>query len=254
MSFEQPTTKTPMHEKARREKGLGYPDRFPVPDEKVLWSTEYPEYQPPYHIDDHVLSHIEGKEGGLGWAHSEDVSQVDLNTLESYEGHIDFDEKGRPLNPHGRTGIEGRGLLGKWGPNFTADSIITRELADGSTEILLIKRDNQQWALPGGIVDKGEKLSATAARELNEETGVNVDMSTAVEVYKGYVDDPRNTDNAWFETSAYHIHLTLEQTSNMRPKAGDDAIDVQWVVVTDELVGNLYANHGELVEAALKNI
>ncbi len=25
-------------------------------------------------------------------------------------------------------------------------------------------------------------------------------------IYKGYVDDPRNTDNAWMETIAYNFH------------------------------------------------
>lgn len=33
---------------------------------------------------------------------------------------------GRPLNPHGRTGMCNRGVLGKWGANFAADPIVTR--------------------------------------------------------------------------------------------------------------------------------
>ena len=33
---------------------------------------------------------------------------------------------GRPRNPIGRTGITGRGQLGKWGPNHAADPIVTR--------------------------------------------------------------------------------------------------------------------------------
>lgn len=33
---------------------------------------------------------------------------------------------GRPLNPQGRTGLKGRGILGKWGPNHAADPIVTR--------------------------------------------------------------------------------------------------------------------------------
>ena len=27
-----------------------------------------------------------------------------------------------------------------------------------------------------------------------------------IQVYKGYVDDPRNTDNAWMETVAMNFH------------------------------------------------
>ena len=26
------------------------------------------------------------------------------------------------------------------------------------------------------------------------------------QVYRGYVDDPRNTDNAWMETQVYNFH------------------------------------------------
>lgn len=33
---------------------------------------------------------------------------------------------GVPVNPIGRTGLRGRGLLGRWGPNHAADPIITR--------------------------------------------------------------------------------------------------------------------------------
>jgi len=33
---------------------------------------------------------------------------------------------GLPLNPIGRTGLSGRGSLGRWGPNHAADPIVTR--------------------------------------------------------------------------------------------------------------------------------
>lgn len=33
---------------------------------------------------------------------------------------------GYPLNPMGRTGISGRGVLGRWGPNHAADPVVTR--------------------------------------------------------------------------------------------------------------------------------
>ena len=31
-------------------------------------------------------------------------------------------------------------------------------------------------------------------------------FANGTEVYKGYSDDPRNTDNAWIETSAFNYH------------------------------------------------
>ena len=33
---------------------------------------------------------------------------------------------GLPLNPEGRTGLCGRGLLGRWGPNHAGDPVVTR--------------------------------------------------------------------------------------------------------------------------------
>lgn len=35
---------------------------------------------------------------------------------------------GIPINPSGRTGVKGRGQLGKWGPNHAADPVVTRFL------------------------------------------------------------------------------------------------------------------------------
>lgn len=35
-------------------------------------------------------------------------------------------QNGLPLNPIGRTGISGRGVLGRWGPNHAADPVVTR--------------------------------------------------------------------------------------------------------------------------------
>ena len=70
---------------------------------------------------------------------------------------IQIDPKsGRPLNPVGRTGMQGRGRLGKWGPNMAADSVVVRELPEkeaaaknrqpGSLEVLMVQRfDTKQW-------------------------------------------------------------------------------------------------------------
>lgn len=43
----------------------------------------------------------------------------------SYAGTYILSE-GRPLNPKGRTGLKGRGVLGRWGPNHAADPVVTR--------------------------------------------------------------------------------------------------------------------------------
>lgn len=43
----------------------------------------------------------------------------------SYTGEYQIKNR-YPLNPFGRTGIAGRGLWGRWGPNHAVDSLVTR--------------------------------------------------------------------------------------------------------------------------------
>ena len=84
-----------------------------------------------------------------------------MRTPGSYEGPLKFDTRSRPLNPRGRTGLEGRGILGKCGANFAADPIVTRVNPETKLiEMLAIQRkDNGEWAIPGGMVDYGEDVS-----------------------------------------------------------------------------------------------
>jgi hypothetical protein len=63
------------------------------------------------------------------------------------------------------------------------------------------------------MVDAGEQVSETLKREFTEEALDGVDdkqldvlWSKGKPIYKGYVDDPRNTDNAWMETVAVNFH------------------------------------------------
>ena len=55
--------------------------------------------------------------------------------------------------------------MGHLSPNSGSEAVVIR---DG--KILLIRRgDNGLWAIPGGLVDVGEPVAATAQRELREE-------------------------------------------------------------------------------------
>lgn len=175
--------------------------------------------------------------------------------------------KPRPRNPVGRTGMTGRGLLGKWGPNLAADPIVTcRSPVTGQLYMVAIKRgDTGDWAIPGGMVDDGELVSRTLMREFTEEAAENSgDMKRVLEeifhkdrattIYKGYVDDPRNTDNAWMETVCVHYHCPSYLAERLRLIPGDDAAEVMWLCIEDNnsRFKNLYASHKQFVEEAMR--
>ena len=61
-----------------------------------------------------------------------------------------------------------------WHPSVAAD-IVLFTIRNKRLSVLLVKRkDNQMWALPGGFLTKGESLNECAIRELKEETGIEV--------------------------------------------------------------------------------
>jgi len=274
-----------VHSKCRGETykyGKDEVARLPVPEEKVPWAVEWTDYAP----QDFTAPFVQGKE----WADPELGDNFDpkWNTLDnsinraSHEGPYQV-EGGRPLNIRGRTGLVGRGVLGKWGPNHAADPIVTRwkrleggeVVSDAETgkqvlEFVAIQRkDTGAWAIPGGMVDPGEKVSVTVKREFMEEaldsTGAakeNVENLTAMvdkffeggeEVYRGYVDDPRNTDNAWMETVAFNFHDPSGQEVGQLPlQAGDDAGAIQWMPLNKEVI--LYASHKDFVEKVVEKL
>lgn len=66
-------------------------------------------------------------------------------------------------------------------------------------------------------------------------------------MYRGYVDDHRNTDNAWIETIAYNYHDNDgTEVGNLRLQAGDDAMRARWLDIDQDVP--LYANHATIVE------
>ncbi|XP_028249051.1 transient receptor potential cation channel subfamily M member 2 [Parambassis ranga] len=159
--------------------------RFPVPEEKVPWEVSFSLYAPTYYSSEDSGDHVDGS---------------DPETLDKYR------------NPGGRTGMRGQGALSRLGPNLNVDLVLTR-WRDSETsvlEYLAVWDDSQRaLALPGGPVESADQLSVTLQRTLGRKLydTIKTKVSEGVKVSEGYVDDCRNTDNAWVETTVLTTHL-----------------------------------------------
>jgi ADP-ribose pyrophosphatase YjhB (NUDIX family) len=114
---------------------------------------------------------------------------------------------------------------------------------DGDGRLLLVRRGRPPgeglWSIPGGRVVPGEDDPAAVARELKEETGLDV----AVGAHAGTVERPGPGG------TTYEIHDYTATVTGGTLRAGDDASEARWVHPDD--LGDLPITPGLLDALAL---
>lgn len=92
---------------------------------------------------------------------------------------------------------------------------------DGAGRLLLVRRGNPpgvgRWTLPGGKVEAGERLAEAVAREVREETGLDVKVGPLV-------------GHAEFLDEAHHFVILDFAATPLggTPTPGDDVTEVRW--------------------------
>ncbi len=168
-----------------------------------------------------------------------------------------LDSLKRPLHPWFKRMLEdpelgvlgGKGAYWRWGPNYTADSVVVH----GDAILLVERGDTGAWALPGGFVDGGEGTIHAARREVREETGITLDTVWGNPIYKGPVVDLRMTAHAWPETSAFLFQLD-NTLCRPTPAGGDDARSAEWVSIAELPNLHLFGSHRFLAQLALSQL
>ena len=119
---------------------------------------------------------------------------------------------------------------------LTVDGIVVFPSKKNVNEVLLIRRKNSPFkshlAIPGGIVEYGERTEEAVIREVKEETGLEVQIKELVGVYS----DPSRDPRGHFVSVCY-----LCTPIGGRLKAGDDAQEVLKVEFTRENINHRLA-------------
>ena len=239
------------HLKIRAERPPSYPPRQRISIDEVPWVLDCPEYDPPYHVDESVLANDWTKKPD-GWADPEDIDLVkgEPRILSAKYS----DANGRPRNPHGRTGIEGRGVLGYWGCNLSVAAIVLRASSKAaSTEILLGGKENERdLALPNGFVLHDEVPEDALGRVLKGQTGRDAPADPEV-VFDGYTYDRRQTDHAWVESRAFLFHgLAEEMPGTFEP--GGEFEEVGWWPLDSDTVNQLPSDQARFVRKSVTTL
>ena len=111
-------------------------------------------------------------------------------------------------------------------------------------KILLIKRGQDPfkglWALPGGFVETHERVKTAAARELKEET--SLDLSEDELEFIDFFDDPDRDPRGRLISFAHGVALN----DHANVKAGDDAGEAEWF--NWEEIPDLAFDHHDILE------
>jgi 8-oxo-dGTP diphosphatase len=97
-----------------------------------------------------------------------------------------------------------------------------------SGRVLLVERGREPlkgyWSLPGGVLEVGEKLEEGVRRETLEETGLEIEPLSVVQIFERIM---------WDAVGAAEYHYVLVdylcRVTGGDLKAGDDVSRAQWV-------------------------
>ncbi|VDN97253.1 unnamed protein product [Rodentolepis nana] len=217
--------------------------RVNIPNEMIDWKVSYPGYKPFIANTEKIAYPFPEVEDGP----QIDPTKLQYNAYDELQGvsrsclrgrvHISRDPTGPlgyPLNPRGRSGLFGKGMLPHWGPNHAIVLAFTRAGTSPNDFQIAVLDRNQSSCLPWFFVDHRESCdhrscSAKVMRDFVQRRVVSVfgAINSENETIKNallesinkmeislisddFLDDHLNADHAWIEAVCVNFHSSGE--------------------------------------------
>ena len=123
---------------------------------------------------------------------------------------------------------------------LTVDAIVFVK-SGKETSVLLIERGREpfknRWALPGGFIEMDERLEQACIRELEEETGLQIEKMQQFGAYDAINRDPRHR--------TISVVYSVELKEQKPVKGSDDAAQAKWFSLGD--LPELAFDHAEIL-------
>jgi 8-oxo-dGTP diphosphatase len=130
--------------------------------------------------------------------------------------------------------------------DLTVDAVVFGYRPDEGISVLLIKRKNDPfkglWAIPGGFVEKDESLEHAVSRELQEETGIEVNYLEQLYTFG----DPKRDPRKRVVSVAYYA---LVKPDIYEVHAADDAEGAEWFNI--KKLPKLAFDHRDILDMAI---
>jgi bifunctional NMN adenylyltransferase/nudix hydrolase len=145
----------------------------------------------------------------------------------------------------------------KWGsgPFVTVDAVVT-----AANHVLLIRRGQYPgqglWAVPGGFLERQERLLQGAIRELKEETRLEASVADLEHALRAVAvfDHPERSQRGRVITHAHWFDLDLERLP--ATEGADDAAEARWIPIADlpALEAQCFEDHFHILDHFLRRV
>ncbi len=123
----------------------------------------------------------------------------------------------------------------------------------GAGAMLLIRRGKQprlgEWSLPGGAVERGETLIQALAREVDEETGLAIDIAGLIDVVDAIAREPGGAVTSHYVLVDFSAHW---QSGEAVPAS--DVLDCKWVTAEEALHMVNWEETRRIIRASAKHV